>query len=314
VSVNLRQGTAKVIRFGPFLSPSDGVTPVTGLISKLDDADGSPTGIWLSKNGATSIVRNATITATTYDRNGYYFVTLDTTDTGAVGTLHVEYSEPATTTPVWREYNVMAQQAYDSLYGTDTLDVNVSAMNSGVIADATFASDVDDAGGVIHNACDNALKTENLDQLVKSAVAATFAGTVAGNSVIGHIAQASGQSFDRSTDSLQAQYDGLGDSGDIAAAILSNPDNLLSTDSSGKVSLTSTESTITSMSELAQGQPTSTPTMKQALMLIYMALRNIATNNGTYQTISNDAGTVISKCSVNEVGGLFTRGKLVTGP
>lgn len=303
-TINIRQGTARVIRFGPFLSPTDGVTPVTGLISKLDDADGSPTGIWISKNGAASTVRHATITATTYDRDGYYLVTLDTTDTGSTGDLHVEYSEPATTCPVWVDLNVMSQQAYDSLYGTDYLDVNIHSVDSGL----------GEAGSTIVEACDTALRALNLHQLINSPVTTDFATTVDPDSVIGNIAQSATGTFDRSTDSLQGATDSLGDSGDLAAAILSNPDYPILTDSSGKVSLTSAESTITALSELTQAQPTATPTMKQALMLIYMALRNLASNDGTNQTITNDAGTVIAKCPVSKDGGVFTRGKLVMGP
>jgi hypothetical protein len=308
VSLLLRQGTAVVVRFGPFLDPTDGVTPVTGLISKIDDADGSPTGIWCSKNGIASAVRHATIAATTYDRNGYYLVTLDTTDTGTLGSLHLEYTEPATTCPVWANFNVITQQAWDSLFSTDLLDVHVVEFTSGAITKDAFDSDVGDADSMISVACDEALKAENLDHLVKES--ATFGSDVGSASIIGQLAQPAGASFSRETDSLAA----MGTVNDISAAILATPGNKLATDSSGKVSLTSTESTITAISELAQGQPTATPTMKQALMLIYMALRNLGTNNGTNQTITNDSGDVIAKCPVSETGGVFTRGKLVTGP
>jgi hypothetical protein len=72
----------------------------------------------------------------------------------------------------------------------------------------------------------------------------------------------------------------------------------------------------TTLSELSQGQPPSSPTVAQALMLLYMALRNAGSMNSStgYQTITNDAGTVIAKASLSDDGTTFTKTKLVTGP
>ena len=80
----LKQSTAVVISFGPFVDKTDGVTLEVGLVSALDHAT---TGIWLSKNGGALTVRHASVTATTYDAYGCYRVTLDTTDTATLGTL-----------------------------------------------------------------------------------------------------------------------------------------------------------------------------------------------------------------------------------
>lgn len=66
----------------------------------------------------------------------------------------------------------------------------------------------------------------------------------------------------------------------------------------------------TAISELTAGAPTATPTIKQALMLLYMAMRNKCTNDGYYLKIHDDAGTEIAKAQVSESAGAFTRSEM----
>lgn len=120
----LKQSTAVVIQFGPFVDKTDGVTLETGLVSALDHAS---TGIMLSKNGGTLAVRHATVTASTYDAHGCYKVTLDTTDTATLGSLRVIYTDAATCVAVWQDFQVVPANVYDSLVGgSDTLQVDVA--------------------------------------------------------------------------------------------------------------------------------------------------------------------------------------------
>lgn len=119
----LKQSTSVVIPFGPFVSPSDGVTLVTSLVSALDHAS---TGIFLNKNGGAGAVRHATVTATTYDAYGNYLVTLDATDTDTLGALRVSFAAAASCAPVWQDFMVVPANIYDSFIGgTDALDVSV---------------------------------------------------------------------------------------------------------------------------------------------------------------------------------------------
>ena len=68
------------------------------------------------------------------------------------------------------------------------------------------------------------------------------------------------------------------------------------------------------ISELSQGAPSATPTLYQAVMALYMALRNqTLTTSGTI-SYSNDAGTVVFKCSLADDGSTFTKSECVTGP
>ena len=123
----LKQSTSVVINLGPFVDYVDGVTLKTGLVSALDHAS---TGIMLSKNGGTLAVRHASVTASTYDAHGCYKVTLDTTDTGTLGTLRVIYTDATTCLPVWRDFDIVPAAVYDCLVsGTDYLAANTVKLN-----------------------------------------------------------------------------------------------------------------------------------------------------------------------------------------
>ena len=121
--MDLRQSTAVVIEFGPFLDKADGLALLSGLASAIDHAT---TGIKLSKNGGTLAVRHATVTASTYDAHGCYKVTLDTTDTATLGTLRVIYTDPTTCLPVWQDFMVLTANAWDSTYGAAVMACNTT--------------------------------------------------------------------------------------------------------------------------------------------------------------------------------------------
>jgi hypothetical protein len=70
--------------------------------------------------------------------------------------------------------------------------------------------------------------------------------------------------------------------------------------------------------ELSQGVPSATPTHRDALMLIYMALRNrldVDTSGGTdHKEIYNDANVVITKKILTDDGSTYREDKMITGP
>lgn len=67
------------------------------------------------------------------------------------------------------------------------------------------------------------------------------------------------------------------------------------------------------LSELSQGVPAATPTIKAALMLIYMALRNKLTTTSTELGIYNDAGTKIAKKTLSDDDTTYTETEMVSG-
>ena len=103
----LRQSTSQVVRIGPFLDSTDGVTPETGLTIANTDID-------LSKDGGAFASKNSG-GATVDGSNGWYSATLDATDTNTVGMLEVEVTVSGAL-PVWKTYYVVEEAVYDALY------------------------------------------------------------------------------------------------------------------------------------------------------------------------------------------------------
>lgn len=67
------------------------------------------------------------------------------------------------------------------------------------------------------------------------------------------------------------------------------------------------------LAELGVAAPSATPTIKQAIMLLYMALRNESLTTSALLSIKNDAGTVITKKALSDDTSTFTAGELVAG-
>ena len=133
----LKQNTAATIMFGPFVDKTDGVTLEVGagIITSIDHAT---TGIFLSKAGAAAAIRHQNVTASVLDAYGMFKVTLDTTDTNTVGMLDVLMAEAATFLPVHKSFMVLPANVYDSLMGTDLLDVNAAQwLGTAILAPGT---------------------------------------------------------------------------------------------------------------------------------------------------------------------------------
>jgi len=111
----LRQSTAEVIQFGPFVDKTDGVTLKTDATT-ITDIDHATTGIFVSKNGAAAAIRSQAVTASVADAYGMMRVTLSTTDTNTLGTLDVTFAKAATYLPVNKEFMVVPATLYDTLF------------------------------------------------------------------------------------------------------------------------------------------------------------------------------------------------------
>lgn len=151
----LRQSTSAVISFGPFVSPTDGVTLQTGLASALDHAS---TGIMLSKNGGAMAVRHAAVTASSYDAYGDYLVTLDATDTNTPGRLRVQFAAAGSCLPVWADFDVIEEAVYDALlatgaagYGAAADVTAIKAKTDNLPGDPADASDIAASFGTVNS-------------------------------------------------------------------------------------------------------------------------------------------------------------------
>lgn len=133
----LRQSTQVVVRVGPFLDVTDGITPETGItLSGADEAE------LLKAAGAATVSIAGNTWAAIAGADGWYDLTLSTTDTNTVGTLDVVVQDDSECRPVYARFQVIEEAAYDGLYtasaGSSTLlPVNVEAINGdGDAADA----------------------------------------------------------------------------------------------------------------------------------------------------------------------------------
>src|SRR4051794_5775731 len=93
----LRQSTAATIKAGPFLSPTDGVTPQTALSAPASAGSAASSGVALITNGT---VAGYTLSGWAHDRLGYYTANLSTSDTGTVGRLKIVFIDAANYAPV----------------------------------------------------------------------------------------------------------------------------------------------------------------------------------------------------------------------
>lgn len=122
----LKQSTAVTLHYGQFVDKTDGVSPETTIASMA---------VWLGKNGGTMVARNSA-TAITHDRGGYYFLTLDATDTNTLGRLKIQTTDSAIHLGVWDDWMVVPANVYDSFVpGTDNLTVNLSATAVDLVLD-----------------------------------------------------------------------------------------------------------------------------------------------------------------------------------
>jgi len=117
----LKEDTAADIKLGPFVDKTDGVAYEVGMAAAMDHAT---TGVRLSKSGGAFADRNEA-TEPTYDAFGYYLVKLSTTDTNTPGTLKVIYGDAATTLPCEANFQVIAANAYDAMFGAGTVFLKV---------------------------------------------------------------------------------------------------------------------------------------------------------------------------------------------
>lgn len=132
----LKQSTSITVKVGPFLDEDDGKTVEGSLTITQPD-------VRLSKNGGAFAQKNAAQTLT-HDENGYYGLALNATDTGTLGRLTVHIHESGAL-PVWHEFMVVPANVWDSFFGADTLQADVTQIG-GVAQSATDLKHFADSG------------------------------------------------------------------------------------------------------------------------------------------------------------------------
>lgn len=154
----LKQSTAVILKMGPFVDSTDGVTAETGLT--IAQAD-----IQISKNGAAFAQTSDAAPTTTHDADGWYPIPLTTTDTGTLGHITIQVTM-AGALPVWRDYEVVPANVYDSwVAGTDLLQTDLQEVDGSAPNAANLST-----------ACGNYSATRGLAGTALPAAAADAAG------------------------------------------------------------------------------------------------------------------------------------------
>jgi hypothetical protein len=125
----LRQNTDTRITVGPFLDKTDGITPEVALtvtsekLTLVVDNAGVPTLVLdvapTASGGANDMVH------ITGDDSGFYDLELAAANVNYVGRAMLSLNDVATHCPVFHEFMIVPGNVYDSMFGTDLLDVSV---------------------------------------------------------------------------------------------------------------------------------------------------------------------------------------------
>jgi uncharacterized coiled-coil protein SlyX len=315
----LRQSTAQTVRFGPFVDDTDGVTAETGLTIAQGDMQ-------LSKDGAAFAQKNASGNAT-HDTDGWYSTSLDTTDTNTVGELLLQVVVSGAL-PVWMRWYVVEEAIYDKLFAASGAlnDLSAAQVNAEVDTaladydgptdaemDAAFAALNDPTAAEIRTEIDsnstqlaaivadtNELQTDNVPGLIaglNDPTAAEIRTEIDNNST--QLAAIVADTNELQTDNIPGLIAALNDLS--AAEVNAQVADVIGTDT---------------IAELSQGVPTATPTLANAIMLLYMMARNqidIDTVSG-FKEFYNNAGTVIWKKAISDDGSTYSEAEGVSGP
>lgn len=129
----LRQNTAATLHIGPAVDKTNGYTPMTALVAT---GGGAVDELSIYKHDATAAVDLRAVTTFTHRAGGTYTMTLAAGDTNTLGRLHVTLRDDDQIRPMTLDFLVVPAQVYDSLAGTDLLQVDPREIG-GVAAAAT---------------------------------------------------------------------------------------------------------------------------------------------------------------------------------
>jgi hypothetical protein len=194
----LKQSTAVDLGIGPFVDSTDGVTAETALTLTQPD-------IRLKKNGGAWAQKNASQTLS-HEENGWYEVSLDTTDTNTLGVLLLNVSESGAL-PVFCEFMVLPANVYDSLVGgSDVLDVSTTQFNGSAVTQSGGRPEVNvtHAAGTAWNSGGIGAATLASDTITAAKIAADAIGAseIAADAIIEMRSLASGTSDSGTTTTM----------------------------------------------------------------------------------------------------------------
>ncbi len=279
--IPLLQSTAgQEIPLGYFLDSTNGDTEETGLTIANTD-------IKLWKNGATTLA-NKNSGGATHISNGIYYCVLDATDTNTLGGM-VVFVHVSGALSVKVECEVMATNAFNTLYGTDMFQTDLRQVG-GSTQSATDLKDFADAG---YNPT-----TNKVTGVLLTDTCTTNTDMVGTNSAaLAATALTDATWTDAKAAFLDASIAGLNN---ISAANVN----------AEVVDVMKTDTT----SEPSQGNPPATPTFEEMLKYVYFRMMNKNEETATEHSVYDAAGTTkVIKATVSDAAGTVTKGKFASG-
>lgn len=166
----LRQSTAATIPLGPAVDKTNGFTPMTALVAT---GGGAVDELSIYKHDATAAVDLRSVTTFTHRAGGTYTMTLATGDVNTLGRLRVTLRDDSEIRPIAEDFLVVPQQVFDSLAGSDLLQVDPREIG-GVAAAATALAA--GARGVVPAAVTGVPTTTSIPTDLSSSVNDNFKG------------------------------------------------------------------------------------------------------------------------------------------
>jgi hypothetical protein len=316
----LRQSTQIKVRIGPAVDATDGVTPETGLaLGAADQAE------LLKHNGAATVdISGATFAAVT-GCDGWYDLTLTTSHTDTLGLLDVVIQDSSLMVPVHRSFVVVTANYWDSKYGSDVRQADVTQL-AGAVQSLTDLKDFADSG---YDPATN--KVEGVKLVDTTTINTDMVGT-------DNAALASAlSSHDGKLDTAQTDLDTL--TGADGATLATSQGNYAPSKAGDQMNLVADQSAVTVgtvtdvtndvgitqsaadkvfgtsgavITEPSAGAPPATPKPREVFGWLWAHFRNKGTLNKTTgeAKIYNDAETVIAKGTDSDDGTTFTKGEL----
>jgi hypothetical protein len=155
----LRANTEVIVRIGPFVDVGDGFTPQTDITLGGNEAE-------LLKAASVEVDISGNTWAATTNCRGWYDLTLSASNTDTEGTLVVVVQDDSDCLPVFAQFMVMAEAAWDSLFAAKDdgwMDVNIKTVGR--------ADTQETEANNLESACSNYSATRGLTGTAVPAVA-----------------------------------------------------------------------------------------------------------------------------------------------
>ena len=339
--MDLRANTAVDILVGPILDSVAATEEAGETIARAD--------VLLSKLGQ-ALTQKTETTACAFDDHGCYNCMLDATDTNAPGILTVVIFMAGTM--IYRaDYDVLSEQAYDAKYkGQGGFIGQVAALaadtpSAGImrvtLADPGLSSATNDQMiGNILNIIDRSTRAVLGSRVIGAWTdASNYAfvddfdftpttamdyqvlwcppGSASYAPEVGLTTAALADVQDEVdtsliTNGIQSILEDTAEIGTAGAGLTALGG--MSTTMKAQVNTEVVDVLGTdTLAEMAQGIPPAAPTFKQAVMYLYMRLRNKLTVTSSELAIYNDAGTKIAKKTVSDDGTTYTEAEMISG-